>query len=235
MASLTAPSTIATFTTTATTSITKKDFHKPPVKVVLGTPTIKPTPTPTPVAPTTSSATNVYNPAVNFNSIPSDQIAQYVSAASKTTGVPSDFITSILGSSVNNNLPCYLSDSKTGTLISVDSTNPDIKNMKPKEVAAFLKITSALGFTPNKTVVSCNNGIVGLGFFLPSTWQNYGYAKDPWNPQDVVMEIAAILGKSGGSYNNGSVVGSFNRMKACKSWYGSGPGFTKESLPFCFP
>ncbi|MFA6297289.1 MAG: hypothetical protein WC629_01875, partial [Candidatus Paceibacterota bacterium] len=163
-----------------------------------------------------------YDTSVTSSSISSDDI----DAASKATGVPTDFLLSILQRASNtsgNTNSCYLSDLKTGSLTGGGT-------MKIQDIGAFLQITSAVGIDPKEAAVSCQGGMVGLGF-IPRTWVSVSTSRapggsggsilNPWKPRDVALEIAFFLGNAGGSLNNGYVVGGFNKIAACKAWSGS--------------
>lgn len=135
-----------------------------------------------------------------------------------------------LGSNVGK---CYLTDSSSGTGISVDGNRVWPNLMKAsRDIPPFLDITNKLGFDPLKTVVSCPiagaggyGGAMGPAQFIPSTWQLFedrlqsdlGHFANPWDPQDAFFASAIYLsdlGASGSSY-------SAQIRAACK-YYGSG-------------
>ena len=110
--------------------------------------------------------------------------------------------------------------------------------MKPsRDVQPFLDITSALGFDPYKTVVSCPiagvagyGGAMGPAQFIASTWRGVGGAFEarikasvgksvvsPWDPQDAFMAAALYLTDLGGSGKSAS-----SQLRASCKYYGSG-------------
>lgn len=178
------------------------------------------------------------------NAIPFGDALRYAIAASRTTGVRPAFLLAILtqesalGANVGS---CYVSNLQTGSGVSVKTGNIVLKVMNPnRDTTPFTTITSALGFDPYKTLVSCPQvvgwgGAMGPAQFIPSTWVLFqsriasSLGKDvslvsPWNPQDAFMASALYLGDLGAI--NGSYTGEKNA--ACK--YFSGSSCSKSSL-----
>jgi hypothetical protein len=157
-----------------------------------------------------------YSSLIDFSSIPSADINKYVTLASKKTGVPSDLLLSILNNNNPNKSTCYVNYSKTNTLkaSAIISKN---------DLLAFNTIAYNLDLNSDEIAVSCD-GTIGFGF-VPRTWigiSQLGKDKNinllnPWNPEDVVMEIALVLGANGGSYTKNLLTGEFNQTLACKS------------------
>ena len=140
-------------------------------------------------------------------------IAQEVSAR---TGVRAALLLAVLTQESNlgkNVGQCYLTDTRTGSGISVRTGKATRNVMKPsRDVQPFLRITGGLGRDPAKTPVSCPiasvggyGGAMGPAQFIPSTWALYeqklkdifGRAGDPWNIKDAFMAAAVLLADSG--------------------------------------
>ena len=106
--------------------------------------------------------------------------------------------------------------------------------MKPtRDVQPFIAITTALGFDPHQTVVSCPiagvagyGGAMGPAQFIASTWQlfapriekNLGESvANPWAAQDAFMAASLYLTDLGGVGSSASA-----QLKASCKYYGSG-------------
>ena len=157
-----------------------------------------------------------YNSILDFSSMSSDDISRYVLSASKKTGVPSDLLLSVVKNNNPNKSTCYVKYSKANTLKESTIIN---KN----DLSAFNTIAYNLGLDSDKIAVSCD-GTIGFGF-IPRTWISFSSLNNdnnklllnPWNPEDVVMEIALVLGSNGGSYHKNLLTGEFNQTLACKN------------------
>ncbi len=166
-----------------------------------------------------------------------DLALQYAEEASTKTGVEPSFVLAILTqeSNLGSNVgKCYLTNSSTGAGINVNSSKTYSNVMKPsRDVGPYLAITSALGFDPYKTAVSCPiagaggyGGAMGPAQFIASTWKSIDSrianargvsVSNPWDPEDAIMASAIYLSDLGAS---GKSAASQTRA-ACK-YYGTG-------------
>ena len=161
----------------------------------------------------------------------------YAQQAQTKTGIDPAYLLaeltqeSNLGSNVGK---CYLTDPNTGAGVNVNNGKTYSNVMKPsRDVQPFLNITSALGFDPYKTVVSCPiagvagyGGAMGPAQFIASTWQLFSSrvasilsekTSNPWDAQDAFMAAALYLTDLGGSGNSTS-----GQLRASCKYYGSG-------------
>ena len=170
-----------------------------------------------------------------------DAALAYAQQASNKTGIDPAYLLaeltqeSNLGSNVGR---CYLTNPTTGAGMNTSGTKTYPNVMKPsRDVQPFLDITSALGFDPYKTVVSCPiagvagyGGAMGPAQFIASTWRGVGGAFEarikasvgksvvsPWDPQDAFMAAALYLTDLGGSGKSAS-----SQLRASCKYYGSG-------------
>ncbi len=175
--------------------------------------------------------------------IPFGTALDYANAASNVTGVSPALILAILqqesnlGSNVGTcNRP---GDARTWRDI---MPGPGESSWRDDE-AAFLRITSSLGISPEGQPLSCPvasggwGGAMGPSQFIPTTWEEYsgriasivGVAvANPWNAYHAVHATAiymADLGAASTSYTT-------QREAACK--YYSGRGCGQSSLPNTF-
>jgi membrane-bound lytic murein transglycosylase B len=177
------------------------------------------------------------------NPIQFGQAYQYALTAQKKTGVDPAFLLAILTQESNlgtNQGTCYLTNTKTGTGVSVKTGRVLNNVMSPtRDVPPFLTITKNLEVDPYHTVVSCPQsvgwgGAMGPAQFIASTWMlltnrvanalGFVGMANPWNPQDAFMASALYLSDLGAS-NNGYTAQS---NAACK--YYSGSSCSKSSL-----
>ena len=172
-------------------------------------------------------------------SIPFGDAYNFAKNVQAATGIDPAFLLAIvkqesnLGSNVGQ---CTLSDTTSGSGVNVNSGRVWSNLMKPsRDIPPFLDITSALGFDPLTTKVSCPiagaggyGGAMGPAQFIPSTWKLFinriasatGHAvPNPWAPEDAFMASGMYLTDLGAS---GSSVAAQSRA-ACK-YYGSGGG-----------
>jgi membrane-bound lytic murein transglycosylase B len=171
------------------------------------------------------------------SAIPFGDALKYAQTVQAATGVEPAFLLAIikqesnLGSNVGQ---CNLTDTTSGAGVNINSGRIWPNLMKPsRDIPPFLDITSALGFDPLKTSVSCPiagaggyGGAMGPAQFIPSTWKLFvsritaatGHSTpNPWAPEDAFMASAMYLSDLGAS---GGSVAAESRA-ACK-YYGSG-------------
>ena len=161
----------------------------------------------------------------------------YANIASAKTNVDPAFVLAILtqesnlGSNVGR---CYLTNGDTGAGVNVGNGTTYSNVMSPKrDVPPFLAITSALGYDPYKTAVSCPikgvagwGGAMGPAQFIASTWQLFatriqnalgeGHA-NPWDAQDAFMASALYLGDLGATGTSYTA-----QIRAACKYYGTG-------------
>lgn len=161
----------------------------------------------------------------------------YANLANQKTGVDQAYLLAELTQESNlgaNVGKCYLTDQNTGAGININTGKTYNNVMKPnRDVAPFLQITSALGFDPTKTVVSCPiagaggwGGAMGPAQFIPSTWLLFAdrvasslnsTSSNPWDAQDAFMAAALYLSDLGGVGTSASA-----QLRASCKYYGSG-------------
>ncbi|MEN9582217.1 MAG: hypothetical protein RL641_171 [Candidatus Parcubacteria bacterium] len=162
---------------------------------------------------------------------------QYAQEASGKTSIEPSFVLAILtqesnlGSNVGR---CYLKDPATGAGVNVSSAKTYPNVMKPsRDVTPFLSITSALGFDPYNTAVSCPiagaggyGGAMGPAQFIASTWKSIEgriesargiSTANPWDAEDAIMASAIYLSDLGGGGTS-----SASQMRAACKYYGTG-------------
>ena len=178
----------------------------------------------------------LFNLAGGSQAIRFDVALGYAKSAGEQTGIEPAFVLAILTQESNlgaNVGKCYLTNTDTGEGISTTTGKVFSNVMKPtRDVPPFLEITSKLGYSASKTVVSCPiagvagwGGAMGPAQFIASTWKLFesrlqsalGHYANPWSAQDAFMASAMYLsdlGASGSSY-------SAQIRAACK-YYGTG-------------
>ena len=168
--------------------------------------------------------------------IPFGTALTYAQSASVKTGVSPAFVLAILTqeSSLGANVgKCYVTDLNSGTGKNVAGTKTYSNVMKaPRDTVPFIEILNKLGYSSEKTVVSCPiagvagyGGAMGPAQFIPSTWKIFedrlkdalGHEANPWLPEDAFTASAMYLGDLGA----GSGTYSGEIKAACK-YYGSG-------------
>ncbi|KND48185.1 MAG: hypothetical protein AB201_01140 [Parcubacteria bacterium C7867-006] len=168
--------------------------------------------------------------------IPFGTALVYAQNASAKTGVSPAFVLAILTQESNlgaNVGKCYVTDLKTGTGVNTAGTKTFSNVMKaPRDTVPFVEILNNLGYSTEKTVVSCPiagvagyGGAMGPAQFIPSTWKIFedrllsvlGHNANPWNPEDAFMASAMYLGDLGAG--SGTYSGE---IKAACRYYGSG-------------
>ena len=180
----------------------------------------------------------------DVEAIPFEKALQYANYASSITKVRPAFLLAILTqeSSLGKNIgSCYLSDTDTGSGISVKSGKIYPNVMKPsRDVIPFIDITKSLGLDPMKTLVSCPiasaggyGGAMGPAQFIASTWMlfkdrlasvlNVG-TPNPWLPQDAFMASAMFLS------DLGAYSGSYTSEKNAACRYYSGKPCSASSV-----
>ena len=166
-----------------------------------------------------------------------DVALQYAQTAQQSTGIDPAFLLAELTQESNlgaNVGQCYLTNDSTGAGTNKAGTKTYPNVMKPtRDVQPFIAITTALGFDPHQTVVSCPiagvagyGGAMGPAQFIASTWQlfapriekNLGESvANPWAAQDAFMAASLYLTDLGGVGSSASA-----QLKASCKYYGSG-------------
>lgn len=165
-----------------------------------------------------------------------DVALQYANQAAVKTGIDPAFLLAELTQESNlgaNVGKCYLTDTATGAGANTAGTKTFTNVMKPsRDVQPFLDITSALGYSWQKTVVSCPiagvagyGGAMGPAQFIPSTWKLFvprltadlGHQPNPWSAQDAFMAASLYLTDLGGVGSSASA-----QLRASCKYYGSG-------------
>lgn len=165
--------------------------------------------------------------------IPFGEAYDYAKEASKKTGVRPAYILAILkqesnlGSNVGTcNRP---GDARTWRDI---MPGPDDNSWRDDH-AAFLRITSRLGISPDGQPLSCPlgsggwGGAMGPSQFIPTTWESYDSriesalgvsVADPWNPRHAITATALYVMDLGA----GAKTFTAEREAACKYYSGRG-------------
>ena len=166
-----------------------------------------------------------------------DVALQYAQQAQRSTGIDPAYLLAELTQESNlgaNVGKCYLTNSSTGAGVNTAGTKTYPNVMKPtRDVQPFIAITTALGFDPYKTVVSCPiagvagyGGAMGPAQFIASTWQlfadrvasNLGESvANPWSADDAFMAASLYLTDLGGSGSSAAA-----QLRASCKYYGSG-------------
>ena len=168
--------------------------------------------------------------------IPFGTALVYAQNATAKTGVSPAFVLAILTqeSSLGANVgKCYVTDLSTGFGTNTAGTKTFKNVMKaPRDTVPFVEILNKLGYSTEKTVISCPiagvagyGGAMGPAQFIPSTWKIFedrlkdvlGHDANPWNPEDAFMASAMYLGDLGAG--SGTYSGE---IKAACRYYGSG-------------
>ncbi len=170
--------------------------------------------------------------------IPFEKAVEYANAAWKATGVRPAFLLGIIsyeselganlgtGNYLDDLYKCYRS---LGYITSAE-----------KQKAAFLAVTSELGYNPDSMPVSkapyygCG-GAMGPAQFMPTTWQLYSSRvsqltghnpADPWDPGDAFMAAALLL------KDNGAAAGGYTAERTAALRYFAGGNWNKPSYAF---
>ena len=168
--------------------------------------------------------------------IPFGTALVYAQNASAKTGVSPAFVLAILTqeSSLGANVgKCYVTNLTTGAGTNTAGTKTFTNVMKaPRDTVPFVEILNNLGYSTEKTVISCPiagvagyGGAMGPAQFIPSTWKIFedrlkdvlGHNANPWNPEDAFMASSMYLGDLGAG--SGTYSGE---IKAACRYYGSG-------------
>lgn len=164
-------------------------------------------------------------------------LAYAQSAASRTgTSIEPAFVLAVLTQESNlgaNVGKCYVTDINAGTGTNTTGTKTFSNLMKaPRDTVPFVNILNRLGYSMEKTVVSCPiagvagyGGAMGPAQFIPSTWKIFeerlkaalGRDSNPWNAEDAFTASAMYLSDLGGA--SGTYSGE---IKAACKYYGSG-------------
>lgn len=165
-----------------------------------------------------------------------DVALQYANEAQRTTNIDPAFLLAELTQESNlgaNVGKCYLTNTDTGAGVNVNSGKTYTNVMKPtRDVKPFIQLTSALGYDPMKTVVSCPiagvagyGGAMGPAQFIASTWMLFqsrlnsalGHTPNPWSAEDAFMAASLYLTDLGGVGTSTSA-----QLRASCKYYGSG-------------
>ena len=166
-----------------------------------------------------------------------DVALQYAETAQQSTGIDPAFLLAELTQESNlgqNVGQCYLTNDTTGAGVGANTGRAFSNVMKPtRDVQPFIAITTALGFDPHKTVVSCPiagvagyGGAMGPAQFIASTWQLFAprieknlneSVANPWAAQDAFMAASLYLTDLGGVGSSASA-----QLRASCKYYGSG-------------
>lgn len=168
--------------------------------------------------------------------IPFGTALTYAQSASSKTGVAAAFVLAVLTQESNlgaNVGKCYVTDINTGTGTNVAGTKTYSNVMKaPRDTVPFVDILNRLGYSSEKTVVSCPiagvagyGGAMGPAQFIPSTWKIFesrlkdalGHDANPWAPEDAFTASAMYLGDLGASSGTYS-----SEIRAACKYYGTG-------------
>ncbi len=178
--------------------------------------------------------------------IPFGNAYDYAVTASKNTGVRPAFLLAIfqqesdLGKNVGN---CYLKNATTGDGVGANTGTFFSGVMHAtRDVPLFIKITTALGFDPFTTRVSCPQsygygGAMGPAQFIPSTWNIFAskVAKalgtslsNPWDPEHAFMASSLFLADLGAGLQTYSA----EQDAACRYYSGARCGVRPGSTTY---
>lgn len=168
--------------------------------------------------------------------IPFGTALTYAQSASAKTGVSAAFVLAVLTQESNlgaNVGKCYVTDINAGSGINTAGTKTFSNVMKaPRDTVPFIDILNRLGYSSEKTVVSCPiagvagyGGAMGPAQFIPSTWKIFekrlkdalGHDANPWAPEDAFTASAMYLGDLGASSGTYS-----SEIRAACKYYGTG-------------
>ncbi|MDO8663649.1 MAG: lytic murein transglycosylase [Candidatus Wildermuthbacteria bacterium] len=140
------------------------------------------------------------------------QAYEFAKEVARVTSIRPAFLLAILTqeSNIGKNVgQCYLSNTTTGSGVTVSGDKPIAKVMKPsRDVSPFLQVVLELGRDPYNTPVSCPipsvggyGGAMGPAQFIPSTWISYkervkaitGKTADPWDIKDSFLAAGLYL------------------------------------------
>lgn len=178
--------------------------------------------------------------------IPFGDALRYAQEAEQRTGIRPAFLLAILTQETNlgKNLgTCNKADSPDSKKWQAIMPGPeDIKKglSKRDDESAYLRITSALGFDPEKMPLSCPigsgwGGAMGPSQFIPTTWEAYApkvanalgkTVANPWNPEDAFMASAIYLTELGASAR------TFTAERTAALKYYAGSNWNKQSNAF---
>lgn len=166
--------------------------------------------------------------------IPFGTALEYAQSASRATGVQTSLILAILQqeSNMGRNVGTC---NRPGDARTWRDIMPGPGESWRDDQAAFVRITSSLGISPDGQPLSCPlgsggwGGAMGPSQFIPATWEQYASRianmvgvsiADPWNPFHAIHATAIYmsdLGASSTSYNS-------QREAACKYYSGRACG-----------
>lgn len=171
---------------------------------------------------------------------------KYAQEAEQKTGIRPAFLLAIITQETNlgKNLgTCNKADSPDNKKWQAIMPGPDdIKKglSKRDDESAYLRITSALGFDPEKMPLSCPigsgwGGAMGPSQFIPTTWEAYApkvaqalgkSVVNPWNPEDAFMASAIYLSELGASSK------TFTAERTAALKYYAGSNWNRKSNAF---
>ncbi|MFT5280736.1 MAG: peptidoglycan hydrolase CwlO-like protein [Flavobacteriaceae bacterium] len=166
------------------------------------------------------------------NGIPFGTALDFAQSAGKKTGVRAALILAILKqeSNLGKNVGTC---NRPGDARTWKTIMPGPGQSWRDDQAAFVRITTKLGISPDGQALSCPlssggwGGAMGPSQFIPSTWE--GYEKrvanavgvsiaDPWNPRHAIMATALYMSDLGA----GAQTYTAEREAACKYYSGRG-------------
>jgi peptidoglycan hydrolase CwlO-like protein len=178
--------------------------------------------------------------------IPFGDAYQYALKVEKVTGVRPAFLLAILTQETNlgKNLgTCNKADSPESKKWKAIMPGPDdIKAglSKRDDESAYLRITSALGFDPDKMPLSCPigsgwGGAMGPSQFIPTTWEGYQEkvqkalgksVVNPWSAEDAFTASGIYLSELGANAQ------TFSSERTAALKYYAGGNWNKKSNAF---
>ena len=174
--------------------------------------------------------------------IPFGRALEYAQLAEKRTGVRPAFLLAILTQETNlgqNIGTCNRPSDPSEKLWRAIMPGPG-DNSRRDDESAYLRITSALGLSPESQPLSCPykggwGGAMGPAQFIPTTWEAY-QAKiatatghnppNPWNPEDAFMASATYLSELGAAQQ------TFAAEREAALRYYAGGNWSKPSNAF---
>lgn len=165
--------------------------------------------------------------------IPFGEAYEYAKEASRSTGVRPAFILAVLKqeSNLGNNVGTCNRPGDTRTWRDI-MPGPNSNSWRDDH-AAYLRITSKLGISPDGQPLSCPlasggwGGAMGPSQFIPATWESYedrvaravGVSiANPWNPRHAIFATAIYMADLGA----GAQTFTAEREAACRYYSGRG-------------
>ncbi len=165
--------------------------------------------------------------------IPFGEAYEYAKEASRSTGVRPAFILAVLKqeSNLGNNVGTCNRPGDTRTWRDI-MPGPNSNSWRDDH-AAYLRITSKLGISPDGQPLSCPlasggwGGAMGPSQFIPATWESYedrvaravgASIANPWNPRHAIFATAIYMADLGA----GAQTFTAEREAACRYYSGRG-------------